>query len=50
MKKLYESPDLEFIKVRFYEDVLVVSVDEDPTGGGTIIDPEPGMDDDGEDW
>ncbi|MBR2279901.1 MAG: hypothetical protein IJ903_03110 [Ruminococcus sp.] len=50
MKKLYETPEFDYTKVSFSSDVLGVSIDEHSSGGGTIIEPDPGMEGDGEDW
>ncbi len=50
MEKIYEAPELDIVKVKLSRDVLVVSVDETTASGGTIIDPGPGMEDDGQGW
>ena len=43
MKMNYESPQIEVVKMSLGE-VLLMSPDEKPTSGGTIVDP-PSLDD-----
>ncbi len=43
MKKYYESPELEKIKISLSEDVLTISQGEDGGSSGFIEEPEDGM-------
>lgn len=47
MKKYYESPEIEKIKISLSEDVLTISQGESGASGGFIEEPDPDMEEKG---